>query len=153
MAPDLRLVRDLTQSVAQERVRVMLSEDDPAMRVRLRAVLDSAREFDVVAEAGNLDQTQRQLERTKPGVLVLDLHLSDGSSIEAIAFIRRRAGAPEIVGVTMQESLAFANQALDAGALGFVVKDRADTELVEAVRRAARGESYVSPGVLTASQL
>src|SRR5271155_320660 len=123
MAPDLRLVRDPTEPAARGRVRVMLSEDHPVMRTRLRAVLDAAREFDVVAEAGNLEQTWRQLERAKPRVLVLDLHLSDGSSIEAIAAIRGRPGAPEIVGVTMQESLALANHALDAGALGFVVKD------------------------------
>ena len=62
MAPDLRLVRDPTQPVAAAHVRVMLSEDDPAARARLRALLDAVGEFDVVAEAGNLDQTARELE-------------------------------------------------------------------------------------------
>jgi two-component system, NarL family, response regulator NreC len=61
--------------------------------------------------------------------------------------LRARFPETKVVVLTMEESPLFAQHAIEAGAIGFVVKDRADTELVTAVRRAARGEEYVSPRV------
>ena len=68
-----------------------------------------------------------------------------GSSLEAIPGIRESAPETQIVILTMQEEPAFARQALSAGAIGYVLKEAADDELVEAVRRAARGETYLNP--------
>jgi two-component system response regulator NreC len=75
------------------------------------------------------------------------LRLPNGSSIQAIRQLREHAADTEIVVITMEESPLFAKQALDAGAIGFVLKDKADNELLTAVRRAAQGEEYVSPRV------
>jgi two-component system response regulator NreC len=77
-------------------------------------------------------------------VLVLDLRLPGGSSIETIRRLSAQSPDMQIVVVTMEESPQFAQQALDAGATGFVLKDRADSELISAIRLAARGEEYVS---------
>ena len=74
-------------------------------------------------------------------MLVLDLRMPNGSSIETIRRLREQVPGTEIVVLTMEESAAFAQQALDAGAVGFVLKDRADEELPEAVRRAAAGRN------------
>ncbi len=82
-----------------------------------------------------------------PHVLVLDLRLPNGSSIEMIRQLRARFPETEVVVLTMEESPLFAQHAMNAGATGFVVKDRADTDLLTAVRLAARGEEYVSPRV------
>ena len=78
-------------------------------------------------------------------MLVLDLNMPGGSSLEAIPAIRQSSPATQIVILTMQEEPAFARQALTAGAIGYVLKEAADEELVEAVRRAARGEQYLNP--------
>ncbi len=80
-----------------------------------------------------------------PGVLVLDLNMPGGSSLEAIPQIREESPETQIVVLTMQQEPAFAREALGAGALGYVLKEAADEELVEAVRRAAAGESYLNP--------
>jgi len=79
--------------------------------------------------------------------LVLDLRLPNGCSIEMIRQLRARFPETEVVVLTMEESPLFAQHAIEAGAIGFVLKDRADTELLSAVRLAARGEGYVSPRV------
>jgi two-component system response regulator NreC len=78
-------------------------------------------------------------------VLVLDLNMPGGSSLEAIPEIRGNNPDTQIVVLTMQQEPAFARHALSAGAIGYVLKDAADDELVEAVRRAAKGESYLNP--------
>jgi two-component system, NarL family, response regulator NreC len=83
-----------------------------------------------------------------PHVLVLDLQLPTGSSIDLIRRLRRQVPETEIVVLTMEASPLFAQQALDAGAVGFVLKDRADTELLAAVRQAAQGREYISPHVV-----
>ena len=78
-------------------------------------------------------------------VLVLDLNMPGGSSLEAIPKIRSESPDTQIVVLTMQQEPAFAREALGSGALGYVLKEAADEELVEAVRRAAAGESYLNP--------
>jgi two-component system response regulator NreC len=80
-------------------------------------------------------------------VLVLDLRMGGGSSIEAIRSLSERVPATKIVVLTMEDNPVFAQRALAAGALGFVAKDLADSELPQAVRAASRGEEYVSPRV------
>ncbi len=83
----------------------------------------------------------------QPQVLVLDLHMPGGSSIEAISRLRERAPDTKIVVITMDEDPAFAQRAFAAGALGFVAKELADEELPAAVRAAAHGEEFVSPRI------
>jgi two-component system response regulator NreC len=78
-------------------------------------------------------------------VLVLDLNMPGRSSLEAIPAIREESPDTQIVVLTMQREPAFARKALGAGALGYVLKDAADDELVQAVRGAAVGESYLNP--------
>jgi DNA-binding NarL/FixJ family response regulator len=71
----------------------------------------------------------------------------DESRVEAVRHLREQAPSTEIVVLTMHESPTLGKQALEAGAIAFVLKDTADSELPEAVRRAARGERYTSPRV------
>ena len=80
-------------------------------------------------------------------MLVLDLGMSGMTSLQTIGQLRERVPDTQIVVVTMEENPAFAQRAIAAGALGFVWKDCADTDLLEAVRSAARGEEYLSPSV------
>jgi two-component system response regulator NreC len=111
----------------------------------LRLLLDGEDDLDVIAEADDISLVVPHVTGHKPHVLVLDLSMPGGSSLEAIG--RLREGTPEtrIVVLTMDENPLFAQQALSAGALGFVLKDNADEELPCAVRAAARGEEFVSP--------
>jgi two-component system response regulator NreC len=99
----------------------------------------------VVAEAGDVPDAERLTRAHRPSVLVLDLNMPGGSSLEAIPRLREQAQQTAIVVLTMQDDPAFARRALQEGALGFVLKEAADEELLEAIRLAARGETYLNP--------
>ncbi len=129
----------------QQPIRIVLADDHAVVRSGLRLLLDAEADFEVVAEAGDVDAAARYVRGHHPAVLVLDLNMPGGSSLEAIPTIRENSPDTQIVILTMQEEPAFARQALTAGAIGYVLKEAADEELVEAVRRAARGERYLNP--------
>lgn len=131
-------------------IHVVLADDHQLMRLRLRRLLDEEDGIEVIAETGELAAAVDYVHRNQPHVLVLDLSMAGGSSIATIHSLREQVPSTEIVVLKMEASAAFAERALDAGALAFVLKDTADTELVEAVRRAVRGERFVSPRVAPA---
>jgi two-component system response regulator NreC len=128
-------------------IRVVLADDRAAVRRSLRMLLDGESDVRVVAEAGDMPTVLLAVHGQTPKVLVLDLQMPNGSSIEMIRSLRDQAPETEVVVLTMEASPVFAQQALDAGAIGFVLKEHSDLDLYEAVRCAAAGEEYVSPQV------
>ncbi|HEX3693734.1 MAG TPA: response regulator transcription factor [Solirubrobacteraceae bacterium] len=126
-------------------IRIVLADDHVVVRSGLKMLLQSEEDFEVVAEAGDVESAKRYVRGHKPAVLVLDLNMPGGSSLDAIPEIRENCPDTQIVVLTMQQEPAFARHALSAGAIGYVLKEAADDELVEAVRRAAKGESYLNP--------
>jgi two-component system response regulator NreC len=150
--------RDATAQAAAtsaQAITIVLADDHVVVRSGLRMLLDSESDFEVVAEASDVDSARRYVRGHRPQVLVLDLNMPGGSSLQAIPLIREESPATQIVVLTMQQEPAFAREALGAGALGYVLKEAADDELVESVRRAAAGESYLNPrlGARIASEL
>ncbi len=146
--PHLKLAAAITDSApfaASQNIRVVLADDHALMRRTLRLLLDGEQGVEVIAEVDDLASLVRRVDAHQPHVLVLDLGMPDGSSSEAIRQLRERLPEMQIVIVTMEENPVFAQRALAAGAVGFVLKDRADEELPEAIRMAARSEQYVSP--------
>jgi two-component system response regulator NreC len=119
------------------------------MRRSLRLLLDSEDDLEVIAEADDLGLVVRHVHGQRPHVLVLDLGMPGGSSIEAIMRLRNQVPQTNVVVLTMDDNPVFAEQALRAGARGFVLKDSADEDLPAAVRAAAKGMEYVSPRILT----
>jgi two-component system response regulator NreC len=153
MSAELHLAHPAGAAGGSERavpITVVLADDHAGVRRALRRLLDSAPQVNVVAEAPDLTAAAGEVSDHLPRVLVLDLGFPNWSSIGAISGLRTLAPDTEVVVLTMHESPLFALQAFDAGAIGFVLKDRADSELLEAVSRAARGEEYVSPCVAAA---
>lgn len=125
--------------------RVVLANDHPGLRRSLRRLLDHERDLDVVGEACDVEAAVHEMSVHHPHVLVLDLRMPDGFSAERIKRLRAFSPGTEIVVTTMHVDETFANEALRAGAIGFVVADSADRELVQAVRRASRGLAFTSP--------
>ncbi len=115
------------------------------MRSALRALLEAEAGFEVVAEAGEVEEAVRKVLAYKPRVLVLDLSMPGGSTLAAIPRMLEASAATAIVVLTMEDEPRFAREALRAGALGFVLKEAADRELVDAVQAAVRGERYLNP--------
>ncbi len=128
----------------EARLRVVIADDHSLLRRGLRQLLEDEG-VEVVAEAGDVDTARRYVRGHHPNVLVLDLNMPGSSSLESIPVIRSESPLTQIVVLTMQDEPAYARQALSAGALGYVLKESADSELVEAVRAAAEGQSYLNP--------
>ena len=126
-------------------ITVVLADDHVVVRKGLRLLLDAEPELRVVAEAGTVPDALRMVRAHHPGVIVLDLNMPGGSSLEAIATMLEQAPATAIVVLTMQNEPSFARQAFQSGALGFVLKEAADDELLGAIRLAAAGETYLNP--------
>jgi two-component system, NarL family, response regulator NreC len=126
-------------------IRVVIADDHAVVRRGLQQVLESEGGFEIVAEAADIEGARRYVRGHHPDVLVLDLNLPGGSSLGDIPAIRAESPDTQIVVLTMQNEPAYARQALSAGALGYVLKEAAEAELVEAIRRAAAGDSYLNP--------
>jgi two-component system response regulator NreC len=126
-------------------VTVVLADDHRVVRSGLKMLLDAEDGIEVVAEAGDIETTMRRVLGYHPRVLVLDLNMPGEQSLPAIPKLRRSAPGTAIVVLTMQDDPEFAREALRAGALGYVLKEAADSELVHAIRLAAEGRTYLNP--------
>jgi two-component system, NarL family, response regulator NreC len=131
--------------VDNDTISVVIADDHSIVRRGLRDLLDAEGGFQVVAEAGDVDTARRYVRGHRPHVLVLDLNMAGESSLRSIPAIRDESPDTQIVVLTMQDEPAYARQALSAGALGYVLKEAADAELVDAVKAAASGDSYLNP--------
>ncbi|HEX7298303.1 MAG TPA: response regulator transcription factor [Solirubrobacteraceae bacterium] len=129
-------------------ITIVLADDHAVVRAGLRLVLEREDGFQVVSEAGDADAALRTVLGHKPRVLVLDLNMpGELSSLDAIPRVQEVSPATQVVILTMQEDPEFARRALRAGAAGYVLKEAADDELVDAVRRVAEGGTYLNPRV------
>lgn len=128
-----------------ETIGVVLADDHAVVRSGLRMLLEAEPDITVLAEAEDIDGASRYVLGHKPRVLVLDLNMGSDSSLPEIPRLVERSPGTAIVVLTMQDDPAFAREALGGGALGYVLKQAADEELIEAVRLAARGETYLNP--------
>jgi len=127
-------------------IKIVLADDHAVVRKGLRLLLDGEDGFEVVAEAGTADDAMRFVRAHRPAVLVLDLNMPGKlTSLDAIPEVGAAGDGTRVVVLTMQEDPEFARQALGNGAAGYVLKEAADDELVEAVRRAAAGDTYLNP--------
>jgi two-component system response regulator NreC len=140
-----KLGMTIDDRAAQSTIRIVLADDHSVLRSGLRMLLDSEDGLEVVAEAANTQDASRYVRGHRPDVLILDLNMPGESGLDLIPRLTAEDPQTKIVVLTMQRDPAFARQALRTGALGYVIKDAADTELVEAVRAAARGDQYINP--------
>jgi two-component system, NarL family, response regulator NreC len=124
---------------------VIIADDHTVVRQGLRLLLDADDSMQVIAEAGTVADAERLTRAHRPSVLVLDLNMHGESGLEAIPRILHDCPGTAIVVLTMQDDPGFARQALQSGALGFVLKEAADEELLEAIRLAAEGGNYLNP--------
>ncbi|HEX8050854.1 MAG TPA: response regulator transcription factor [Solirubrobacterales bacterium] len=131
----------------EAKVTVALTDDHAVVRGALKALLDGQDDLEVVGEAADLASTRAIVAAKQPRVLVLDVNLPDGLAVDAVPELRQESPGTEIVLLTMERDLTLARRALDAGAAGYLFKDSAHLELIEAVRAAAAGKRHLAPAV------
>lgn len=130
---------------SHSRPRVLLADDHRMMADGLRSLL--ATEFDVV---GVVEDGRAMVEAAKdlrPDVIVADVTMPHLSGIDALALLSREGVQTRVVFLTMHRDVAYARRALDEGALGFVLKHAAASELLTAVRAALAGKTYLTPAL------
>lgn len=128
-------------------VRLLLVDDDPLVRAGLRMMLGGAPDLEVVAEAADGGEVAALVREHSPDVVLMDIRMPTVDGLAATEALRALPGAPEVIVLTTFNTDEHVLRALRAGAAGFVLKDTAPREIVEAVRKVAAGEPVLSPAV------
>jgi two-component system, NarL family, response regulator NreC len=128
-------------------IRVLLVDDHAVVRSGLRRVLEAEDDIEVVAEAGDMRNAVFEARAHKPDVIVMDVVMPDASGIEATPAVLKEAEDAKVLMLSMQDDPRYVREAFAAGANGYVLKEAADTEVVDAVREVAQGGRYVHPAL------
>jgi DNA-binding NarL/FixJ family response regulator len=125
------------------RIRILLVDDHAVVRLGLRTLLSSFPEMEVVGEAADGREALDFCAREQPDVVVLDLTMTGMDGLTATREIARRHPATRVLVLTMHDEEDYLIPLLEAGAAGYMVKDAASSELIEAIRAAASGRVFV----------
>ena len=129
-------------------IEIVLVDDHPVVRAGLRALLEGQPDLSVVGEAADADSALRTVRAMTPAVVLMDLNLGVGAGgAQVTAELRAVPRAPHVLVLTTYDTEADILAALDAGAVGYLLKDAPPPELFRAVRAAARGEVVLAPAV------
>ena len=131
--------------VATGTITIVVADDHAVVRGGLRRLLESEPDFRVVAEAGDVGATLAAVERHRPAILVLDLHMPGGGSLPALPALCEASPETRVLVLTMQDDPGFAREAMQRGARGYVLKEAEEGDLVHAVRTVAGGGTYLQP--------
>ena len=127
------------------RIRILLADDHTVVRQGLRKVLEERPDWEVVAEAGDGREAVRLAEQHKPDVAILDVAMPLLNGIEATRQIAKRVPATRILVLSMHADEAYVTQILQAGATGYLLKDSADVDLLQAVGEVGAGKVVLQP--------
>ena len=128
-------------------IRVFLVDDHEVVRAGLRSLLESEPDFEVVGEAGTVEQALARIPAARPTVAILDVRLPDGSGIEICRQIRADDPAIACLMLTSYADDEALMAAVLAGASGYVVKQVGGSDLVDDVRKVSNGKSLLDPAV------
>jgi two-component system response regulator NreC len=128
-------------------IRVLVVDDHAVVRAGLRRVLDAEADIETVGEAANADRAVFEAMEHKPDVVLMDVMMPGKSGIEGMPALMQAVSDAKVLILSMQDDPRYVQEAFDAGASGYVLKEAADTEVVAAVRAVAGGERYVHPAL------
>jgi DNA-binding NarL/FixJ family response regulator len=142
---DKMLIQAQAGQVSQ--LRILLADDHTVVRQGLRKVLEESPNWQVVAEAGDGREAVQLVEELQPDVAILDIAMPLLNGIESARQITRKCPATRVLVLSMHADEAYVDQVLSAGASGYILKDSAGADLLDAVKAVATGKSYFSPGI------
>jgi DNA-binding NarL/FixJ family response regulator len=130
-----------------QRIRVLVADDHPVVRLGLTTLLRTVPHMTVVGEAESLQQTVEQGTMHKPDVVLMDLRLRGGSGIEACREIRSASPNTQVLMLTSFSDAEAVISSLVAGAAGYLLKETEPNQLIEAIERVAQGVSLLDPAI------
>ncbi len=129
------------------KIRILLADDHRMFRDGVKQVLSTAPEFLVVEEAGDAAEVLEKMRRVAVDVLVLDIAMPGRDGIDVLKQLKHINPRLHVLVLSMYPEDQYAFRAIKAGASGYLTKNRASAELIEAIRRVAAGRKYISPEV------
>ncbi|MEX1253971.1 MAG: response regulator transcription factor [Dehalococcoidia bacterium] len=130
-----------------EQVRVLIVDDHDVVREGLRSLIQKRTEFGLVGEADSVASAVEAARKHAPDVIVMDVRLPDGSGVEACREIRTERPETKVLMLTSYADDEAVLNSIMAGASGYLLKQTRSSDLLEALRRVAAGESLLDPGV------
>lgn len=128
-------------------IRLLIVDDHPVVRDGLGGIFHAQPEFEVIGEAANGADAVRRAQALKPDVILMDLRMPELDGVGAIRQLADEGVLAHVLVLTTYDSDTDVRPAIEAGAIGYVLKDAPREELIRAVLAAARGESVLSPSV------
>jgi DNA-binding NarL/FixJ family response regulator len=129
--------------------RILIADDHGIVRSGLKRLLDAKPDMEVVAEAEDGAEAVDKALKEDVHLAILDVSMPRMTGIQAAAELQKRKPELKTLMLSMHDSEQFLFEALKAGASGYVLKSGADTDIVDAVRAAMRGDSYLYPSAVT----
>lgn len=131
-------------------IRILIADDHGVLRAGLRSLLNAEPDFTVVGEAGDSRQAIQLAQELHPDILLLDLSMPDAGGIEVTRQVKRACPDTRILILTMHEDESLLQEAIQAGAAGYIIKRAAEPELINAVHAIWRGDLYIHPAMTRA---
>ena len=126
-------------------INVYLADDHSIVREGMRSLISSATDMNVVGEAPDGDQALREIPGCQPDVFLMDMSMPGCSGLELVERIRRRAPDTRVLVLSMHREDHYATRTIRAGANGFITKTQAPSEILQALRKVAAGQVYITP--------
>jgi DNA-binding NarL/FixJ family response regulator len=133
--------------VEKKKIQILLADDHNIMRRGLRLLLERQPGFEVVAEAADGRQAVERAEATKPDIVILDIAMPNLSGIEAAQRIRTLLPQAAVLILSMHSDEGYVLRALKAGVKGYLLKDSAENDLIEAIKVVSAGKAFFSPEI------
>ena len=127
--------------------RLLVVDDHSIVRHGLTALLSKEKDLAICGEAGSCEEARAAIKALEPDLLIVDITLKDGSGLDVIREARAADPKVKALVLSMHDESVYAEKALRAGARGYVMKENADEDIVEAIRTVLRGELYISTEV------
>ena len=129
------------------RLRVVIADDHPIYRGGLRQVIESGSEYEVVSEADNGESALEMIRRLRPDIAILDVGMPKRDGLAVARSVLAESLPAKIIFLTMYREEKLFNHALEAGAMGYVLKESAAVDLLSCMKAVAAGEHYTSPAI------
>ena len=136
-----------SSSKSRTKIRILLADDHHIVRAGIRQLLESAKDIQVIAEAGDGEEAQALIQKHKPDVAVLDIQMPKASGIEVTRWVRSHLPGVGVLILTAYDDEPYVMAVLQAGANGYVLKTAKTEELIQAVRDVYEGKSALDPSI------
>lgn len=130
-------------------IRVFIADDHPVFLKGLRMIIESETDLQIVGEESNGVQALLQIQHLQPDVAVLDLNIPDKNGFEIVRALREQNSSVKIIFLTMHDEEETFNSALDLGVKGYILKDSAVADIVNAIKTVAKDKNFITPRLST----